>query len=88
MRKAPGRPLEGSYQVEPLDHERPHDGDRLERLGRQVSLSSIVLASFAGAYDMISVGHRGWLVKTLPECIFDQGSRCGVMSTDPTMDVF
>ena len=53
-----------------------------------MSLLSIVLASFAGAYDPLGVGHRGWLVETLPECVFDQGSRCGVMSTDPSMDVF
>ena len=64
MRKAPGRPLEGPYQVEPPDCERPRDGDRLERLGQQVSLPSIVLASF-GAYDLLGVGHRGWPVETL-----------------------
>ena len=29
---SPERPLEGSNQIEPLDHERPHDGDRLECL--------------------------------------------------------
>jgi len=28
-----GRPLERFDQIEPLDYERPHDGDRLERLG-------------------------------------------------------
>ena len=28
------RPLERSDQIEPLDHEQPHDGDRLECLGR------------------------------------------------------
>ena len=31
---SPGRPFEGSDQIEPLDHEWPHDGDCLERLGR------------------------------------------------------
>ena len=39
-----------------------------------MSLPSVVLASFAGAYDLLGVGHRGWLVETLPECISDQGS--------------
>ena len=31
---APRRPLERSDQIEPLDHERPRDGDCLECLGR------------------------------------------------------
>ena len=31
---APRRPFEWSNQIEPLDHEWPHDGDRLECLGR------------------------------------------------------
>ena len=88
MRKPPGRPLEGPYQVEPPDHEWPHDGDHLEGLGRQMSLPSVVLASFAGAYDLLGVGHRGWPVETLSKCVSDQGSRCGVMSADPSMDVF
>ena len=30
---APGRPFEGSNQIEPSDHEWPRDGDRLEHLG-------------------------------------------------------
>ena len=33
VRIAPGWPLERSDQIEPLDHERPCDGDHLERLG-------------------------------------------------------
>ena len=88
MRKFRRCPLEGPYQVKPPDREWPRDGDRLERLGQQVSLPSAVLASFAGVYDLLGVGHRGWPVETLLECVFDQGSRCGVMSVDPSMDVF
>ena len=34
VRIAPGCPLERSDQNEPPDHEWPHDGDRLECLGR------------------------------------------------------
>ena len=34
VRIAPGRPLERSDQIEPLDHEWPCDGDHLECLGR------------------------------------------------------
>ena len=33
VRIAPGRPLERSDQIEPLDHEWPCDGDHLEHLG-------------------------------------------------------
>ena len=33
MGVASGRPLEGSDQIEPPDHEWPHDRDRLECLG-------------------------------------------------------
>ena len=39
---APGRPLDRSNQIKPPDRERPHDGDRLECLGWQVGLSSVV----------------------------------------------
>ena len=43
--------------MEPLDREGPHDGDHLECLGREVSLSSVVLAPFAGTYDLLGVGY-------------------------------
>ena len=34
VRIAPRHPLERSDQIKPPGHERPHDGDHLERLGR------------------------------------------------------
>ena len=34
VRTTPERPLERSDQIEPPDHERPRDGDRLECLGQ------------------------------------------------------
>ena len=49
------RPLERSNQIEPPDHEGPCGGDRLERLGREVCLPSIVLTPFTGAYDQLGV---------------------------------
>ena len=49
---------------------------------------SIALASFVGAYNLLGIGHHSWPVETLPKCISDQGSRCDVMSADPSMDVF
>jgi hypothetical protein len=82
-----GRLFEGPNQINPPDHERPHDGDHLECLGRQVGLTRVVLTPFAGAHDMLGVGHRGWPVEALSECIPGQGSRCGMMSIDPAVDI-
>ena len=56
-------------------------------MGQQVSLPSIVLVPFAGAHNLFSVGYYGRLVEALPECIFDQGSRHGMVTVDPTVDV-
>jgi hypothetical protein len=50
MHVAPGRLLEGPIQIEPPDRECPCDGDRMECLGWQVGLPSIVLTPFAGAF--------------------------------------
>ena len=69
MGEAPGRLFEWPNQVEPLDHEGPRDGDRLECLGREVSLPSVVLTSFAGAYNLLGIGYYGGPVEALSECI-------------------
>ena len=61
--------------------------DRLECLGQQVGLPSIVLTPFVGAHNMFSVGYHGGLVEALLERISDQGSRCGMVTADPTVDV-
>ena len=71
VRIAPGRPLERFDQIEPLDRERPHDGDRLECLGRQVGLPSIVLTPFIDAHNQFSVGYCGPLVEALSERVFN-----------------
>ena len=52
-----------------------------------MSLSSIVLAPFAGAYDLFGIGYSGRPVEALSEHVFDQGSRRGVVTVDPTMDI-
>ena len=52
-----------------------------------MSLPSIVLAPFAGAYDLLSVGYCSGLVEALSERVPNQGSRCGMVTTDPTMDI-
>ena len=87
VRIAPGCSLERSNQIEPLDHERPHDGDRLECLGWQVGLSSIVLTPLIGAHNMFSIGYRSRPIEALSERISDQGSRHGMVTIDPTVDI-
>ena len=87
MHKAAGRPVEGPYQVESPDRKWPRDGDRLECLGRQVSLPSVVLASFVGAYDSLSIGHRSWPVENLSERVSDHTPRHGMVPADPTVDI-
>ena len=83
VRIAPGRPLEGSNQIEPLDHERPCDGYHLECLG----LPSVVLTPFTGVHNLFSIGYCGWPVKDLSECVSDQGPRCSMVLANPTMDI-
>jgi len=87
VRIAPGCPLERSDQIEPLDHEWPRDGDRLECLGRQVGLPSVVLTPFIGAHNLFSIGYCGWPVEALSECLSNQGPRCGMEPLDPTVDI-
>ena len=87
MGEAPGRLFEWPSQVEPPDREGPHDGNHLDCLGRDVSLSSIVLTTLSGAYDLLGVGYCSGPVEALLECVSNQGPRCGVVTTDPTVDI-
>ena len=52
-----------------------------------MGLPSVVLTPFAGAHDMFRIGYHGWPVEALLECVSDQGSRRGMVTTEPTMDV-
>ena len=52
-----------------------------------MSLSSKVLAPFVGAYDLLGVGYCSGPVEALSECVPNQGSRRGVVTADPTVDV-
>ena len=36
---------------------------------------------------MLNVNHRDRPVEALSECIFDQGSRHGMLTVDPTVDI-
>ena len=68
---ASGRPLERFDQIKPPDHERPLDGDRLECLGQQVGLPSIVLTPFIGAHNLFSIGYYDQPVEALSKCVSD-----------------
>ena len=50
-------------------------------------MPSIVLAPFTGAHDLLGVGYSSGPVKALSECISNQGPWCGMVTTDPAVDV-
>ena len=52
-----------------------------------MGLPSIVLTPFTGVHNMFSVGYHSQLVEALSECVSNQGSRCGMVTVDPTMDI-
>jgi hypothetical protein len=51
-------------------------------------LPSIVLASFVGAYHLVSIRYGGRPIEALSKSLPDQSSWADVMSIDPAMDVF
>jgi hypothetical protein len=53
MCKAPGRLSERPHHVEVPHGKRPRDGDGLERLRREVGLSSVVQAPLTASYDVL-----------------------------------
>ena len=52
-----------------------------------MSLPSIVLTPFVGEHDMLGVGYCSGPVEALSKCVSNQGSRCGVVTVDPTVDI-
>jgi len=52
-----------------------------------VSLLSVVPAPFAGAYDLLGIDYHYRPVEVLSEHVSDQGSGCGMVTMDPTMDI-
>jgi hypothetical protein len=83
--EAPGRLSERSHHVEVPEGKRPRDGDGLERLRREMSLSSIELTPFTASYDVLGVCDRCGLVETLSESLFDKCSRTGVVTVGAGM---
>jgi hypothetical protein len=59
----------------------------LQGMSGQVGLAGVELAPFAGAYDFAGVRDRGRLIEALAERVADEGARCGVVATDPRVDV-
>jgi hypothetical protein len=83
--EAPGRLSEWSYDVEVPDGERPRDGDGLECLRREVSLSSIELAPFTVPHNVLGVRDYCGPVETLSKSLSDKRSRTGVVTTGAGM---
>ena len=52
-----------------------------------MGLPSIVRTPFVGADNLFGVSYRHRPVEALSECIFDQGSRHGMLTVDPTVDI-
>ena len=52
-----------------------------------MSLSSVVLTPFVGAYDLLGIGYCSGLVEALSKCVPNQGSWPGMVIADPTVDV-
>ena len=53
-----------------------------------MSLPSVVLTPFVGAYNLLGIGYCSGPVEALSECVSDQGSRRGMVTADPTVDIF
>ena len=52
-----------------------------------MSLPSVVLTPFAGAYNLFGVGYCSGPVEALSLCISNQGSRRGMVTIDPIVDI-
>ena len=50
-----------------------------------MNLPSVVLTPFIGAHNLLGVGYSGGPVKALLEHVSDQGSRRGMVTTDPNV---
>ena len=52
-----------------------------------MGLLSIVPTPFIGAHNLLGVGYYDQLVEALSERVSNQGSRCGMVTADPTVDI-
>jgi hypothetical protein len=86
VREAPGRSFERADQVYTPGCEGPGADNGLKLLRREVHLTSIKLAPFAGTYYMLSIKYSGRLVKTLSESFTDQHPWGGMMTASACVD--
>jgi hypothetical protein len=78
---------ERPHHVEVPHGKRPCDGDGLERLHREVSMSSVKLATFAAAYDVLGVCYCYGTVKSLLKSLSYKGSWARVITTRAGVDL-
>ena len=50
-------------------------------------MSSVVLTPFASTHNLLGVGYCSGLVEALSECASNQGSRRGMVTVDPIVDI-
>jgi hypothetical protein len=76
---------EWPHHVEVPDDESPRDGDGLQSLRREVSLSSVELAPFTSLHDVLGVYDRRGPVETLSKSFPDKCSRTCVVIAGASM---
>ena len=52
-----------------------------------MGLPSVVMTPFIGAHNLFGIGYCSGPVEALLECVSIQGSRHGMVTIDPTMDI-
>ena len=56
-------------------------------MSREVHLTGVELATFAGSHNFYSVGDGSWPVETLPKCVTHEGAWRRMMATYSGVDV-
>jgi hypothetical protein len=83
--EAPGCLSERTHHVMVADCEGPRDGDCLQRLRREVSLSGVELAPFTTPHDALRVGDHCGPVETLSESLPHKCPWTGMVTTGAGM---
>jgi hypothetical protein len=81
--EAPGCLLERTHHVKVRDCEGPRDGDCVQCLRREVSLSGVELAPFTALHDVLGVGDRYGPVETLSESLPNKCPRTDMVTQVP-----
>jgi hypothetical protein len=79
--------LEWPHHVKVPNGERPRDGDGLERLRREMGLSSVELTPLATPYNVLGVRHRRWPVESLSESFSDKCPQAYMMTAGAGLDL-